>query len=48
MVYKENQKVTAGVDAKANPVLVLHEQIFSFFKHTSRPEQVRGRLFSEF
>ena len=26
------KKVTAGVDAKANPVLVLHKQIISFFK----------------
>ena len=30
-LLKKLKKITAGVDAKANPVLVLHEQITSFF-----------------
>ena len=30
-LLKKLKKVTAGVDAKANPILVLHEQIIGFF-----------------
>ena len=51
MVAKATQKVTAGVDAKADSVLVLHEQTIYFFNihqvHNESEEEYLVRFFAK-